>query len=162
MILHCEPSHYKKIFEQYPILKSKYVIGYAVWETDILCDAYKEGIQLLDEVWTCSSYCEEAFAKDFDLVTVVPHVVPKMNVSQTVINRLRRELALPNCGRTFYTIADNRSPRKNLGAAIKAFCALPASKAARFLIKTPAPLEKGMIPDEDHLSDTHQKSTNHR
>lgn len=147
VVLHTEPWHYAKIFAENPTLKNQYVIGYAVWETDILCDSYREGIQLLNEVWTCSSYCRAAFEKDFDPVTLIPHVVATPSTDEMIVKHLRNQLRLPNTGPIFYSIADNRSPRKNLGAAIKAFSQLPTSSDAHFLIKTPAPLAAGTITD---------------
>ena len=147
VIIHNEPWQYEKIFNRYPRLKQKYVIAYAVWETDILCDSYREGIQLVDEVWTCSSYSRDAFEKDFKPVTIIPHVVPEIAADDTIVRHLREQLALPGDGLVFYTIADNRSPRKNLKEAIDAFTQLEPAGNARFLIKTPAPLKPGMITD---------------
>lgn len=74
-ILHHEPSEYLRLFEEIPALRRKYVIGYCVWESDTLPSALCAGVKPMDELWTASVYCLQAFAEAHPRVLWVPHVV---------------------------------------------------------------------------------------
>jgi glycosyltransferase involved in cell wall biosynthesis len=76
-ILHCEPHYYRQIFQRFPSLRSKYVIGCATWETSHLPNAYVEGIQLVNEVWTCSRYCQDIFQTAHPNVILIPHAIQR-------------------------------------------------------------------------------------
>ena len=75
VILHHEPGHYREFVQDVPALRNKYVIGYGVWETDILPRDIIEGCQYVDEIWTPSTFCLNVFAQHHRRVTWMPHVV---------------------------------------------------------------------------------------
>src|SRR5262245_39836884 len=56
VILHQEPHDYGAIYRACPELSQKYVIGCCVWEANDLPDNYKQSLQYVQEVWTCSQY----------------------------------------------------------------------------------------------------------
>jgi len=121
VILHDEPPSYPLYFQRLPVLRHKYVIAYAVWETDILPQAYLKGLRLVDEIWTCSEYTRTVFSRHFDNVYKVPHVVPAYRVSRPDVEYLKDLLNYDPEAYYFYTIADAINPRKNLFAAVEAF-----------------------------------------
>lgn len=124
VVIHDEPPSYPLYFQKLPILRDKYTIAYAVWETDILPDIYIEGLQLVDEIWTCSQFSREIFAKSFDNVYKVPHVVTRHDVNPSDMLEIKRRLAYDPEAYYFYTIADSVNPRKNLLATVDAFVRL--------------------------------------
>ena len=121
VILHDEPPSYPLYFQQFPILKDKYTIAYSVWETDLLPDIYIKGMDLVNEIWTCSQYTLNIFSKYFDNVYKVPHVVSRHKVDSSAVSRLKGLLTYDPEAYYFYTIADSINPRKNLLATVEAF-----------------------------------------
>ncbi len=76
VILHHEPGHYRAFVQDVPALRHKYVIGYGVWETDILPPDMIEGCRCVDEIWTPSTFSLDVFKQHHPRVTWMPHVVP--------------------------------------------------------------------------------------
>jgi glycosyltransferase involved in cell wall biosynthesis len=77
VILHVEPHNYRALFDKYPQLKDKYVIAFCVWEATSLPETYRDSLQLVQEVWTCSKYCVNIIKKDHPNVIYVPHLVKR-------------------------------------------------------------------------------------
>lgn len=121
IIIHEQPSDYPQIFLDFPILKKKYTIAYAVWETDILPKIYAKNLILVNEIWTCSDYALGTLKKYFRNVYKIPHVVPKHNVKNNMLNRVKRRINYNDDKYFFYTIVNSADPRKNLPAMLEAF-----------------------------------------
>lgn len=121
VVIHDEPPSYPLYFQRFPALKEKYVIAYAVWETDMLPQAYLKGLRLVNERWTCSEYTRMVLSKYFDNVYKVPHVVPAYRVSQPDVEYMKDLLNYDPEAYYFYTIADAVNPRKNLFAGLESF-----------------------------------------
>jgi glycosyltransferase involved in cell wall biosynthesis len=98
----------------------RFNIGYWVWETKSLPDEWCRGSDLLDEVWTPSTFCREAIATKVDLpVAKIPH-----NVEPLVPPGINRgHFGLPKKGFMFLCMADffSTPERKNPLGAIEAF-----------------------------------------
>src|SRR5882672_9627698 len=94
VVLHFEPHDFVSIYEKCPALKTKYVIGYCVWEASELPDSYKRSISYIQEIWTCSRYCCEIYERHHPRVAYIPHVIER-NISCSVADReyIRRIIA---------------------------------------------------------------------
>jgi glycosyltransferase involved in cell wall biosynthesis len=121
-LFHVNPDH---MSIAYTFLGSAFVaprfnIGYWVWETKSLPDEWYQGSDLLDEVWTPSTFCREAIATKIDLPVVrIPH-----NVEPMVPPGINRgHFGLPEKGFMFLCMADffSTPERKNPLGAIEAF-----------------------------------------
>lgn len=135
VILHDEPPSYPLYFQQFPVLRKKYTIAYAVWEADILPDTYINGLRLVDEIWTCSKFTANILLKYFENVHKVPHVVPTYDVGQADLENLRKLIKYDPNGFYFYTITDTINPRKNLLATVDSFLkVLSASHRKVYLV----------------------------
>ncbi len=77
VVLHFEPYNFASIYEKYPALRTKYVIGYCVWEASQLPDCYKDSISYVQEIWTCSRYCCDIFNQHHPRVAHIPHVIER-------------------------------------------------------------------------------------
>jgi glycosyltransferase involved in cell wall biosynthesis len=139
VVLHNEPWSYAGYYRAIPELRDKYVIAYAVWETDILPEHYRFNLGLVDEVWTCSSFCRDVLAAACKRVTVIPHTVEAPQREPAAEARMRERIGYDETLFYFYTIGRFTDPRKNTAAAIRAFADLSLADA-RLIVKSPHPL----------------------
>ena len=86
VVLHFEPHNFASIYEKYPVLRTKYVIGYCVWEASELPDSYKASISHVQEIWTCSRYCCDIFERHHPRVTYIPHIIER-DISCSIADR---------------------------------------------------------------------------
>ena len=121
VILHDEPPSYSLYFQRFPILRDKYTIGCAVWETDRLPHIYIQALQLVNEIWTCSQFTYNVFAKYVGNLYKVPYMVPSRDVSPSKRKEMEDILVYDPEAYYFYTIADSINPRKNLLATVESF-----------------------------------------
>jgi len=121
VILHDEPPAYPLYFQRFPILRDKYTIGCAVWETDTLPHIYIQALQLVDEIWTCSEFTYNVFAKYFHNLHKVPYMVPSHDANPSKRKEMENILAYNPEAYYFYTIADSINPRKNLLTTVESF-----------------------------------------
>lgn len=146
VIIHDEASHLPNYFRAFPELSDRYVINYAVWEATKLPPHRIACLGLVDEVWTCSKFCQDVFSTAHDRVFRVPHIVPAPSEPTVAAQEdLRALLKLDDAAFVFYAIA-TVFPRKNLTAAIEAFAALDID--AHFVVKTDAPLHQDLAKVE--------------
>lgn len=138
VILHNEMVTFPQYYEQYPVLTDKYVIGYTMWDTVALPEKYQKALQLVDEVWTCSSFSAEILRRYVDDVYVIPHVVTKPDVPPEVVQRMKQRLAYDESCFYFYTIGNAINPRKNLLASLYAFnqCFSALDGDCKFIVKS--------------------------
>ena len=136
VVIHDEPHRYARYFKDIGCLPHKHVIGYAVWEASVLPRAYVDGISLVDEIWTCSKYCEVAFAKYHSNVKVVPHVMEPKYVGAGAHTRRAADRMLSGSCVTFLSVARLIDRRKNVDGLLEAF-AMTASELvdARLVLK---------------------------
>ncbi|MBQ9407044.1 MAG: glycosyltransferase [Desulfovibrio sp.] len=120
IILHNEPTVYADMVS--PVPRNIPRVGYAVWESPQLPEAYKTALSAVDVVWTCSEFSRAAFAP-FKPTYVLPHVVERQRVSSAALQRMAKRLGLGANNRPFlfYTIVDAINPRKNLADLLGAF-----------------------------------------
>jgi len=133
VILHFEPHCFESLFETYPALKNKYVIGYCVWEASELPTAYQKGVSCVQEIWTCSRYCFEIFGRHHPEVKYVPHVVERdTNCTDADREYVRRIVSYDQDNFYFLTITKLWDLRKNTESLVAAFqrqqAAMPKAK----------------------------------
>ena len=122
VILHFEPSYLPAIYAKYPQLKDKYVISYCVWEASLLPTHYARSLELVQEIWTASSYCKSVFDNYHNQVVVVPHVVERdKSYSPMDVDTVKKALRLEESDFYFLAVASFKDKRKNLGDLIAAF-----------------------------------------
>lgn len=141
-ILHYQPHDYAARYRDQPVLARKYVIAYCVWEASDLPDSFRQSIGLVQEVWTCSRYCRETFARHHPNVLTIPHVVARdRTCGEAERLEVRRAIDYqPGC---IYFLAVTRlwDKRKNAAGLIRAFCrARRAMPRARLIVKS-SPLD---------------------
>lgn len=120
--LHDEPQTYAALLRAVPALMDKYVLAYAVWEADALPLPHRQGIAMLDEVWTASSYCQRTLAKYHPRVIRIPHVVARdRDVSaadQECVDALIGQRDARFC---YFTIGRSNDARKQVPMVLNAF-----------------------------------------
>lgn len=130
-ILHDEPQHFPELLRQIPALADLPLIGYCVWETELLPDAFKPGLELCRELWTCSEFSREALLQSGKPVQLIPHIIKRLPPGKAALEKIA---ALLQGGREsffFYSILDCVNPRKNLPALLRAFYALQETLGQR-------------------------------
>ncbi|MEI9939137.1 MAG: glycosyltransferase family 4 protein [Pseudomonadota bacterium] len=138
VILHHEPRDFGALYGEYPALAKKYVIGYCVWESDELPEAYKRSISHLQEVWTCSRYSQRAFAKYHPNVHFIPHVIERdTRFSPQDLDFIKQSIGHDPACTYFLTTALRAVLRKNVGTLVNAFQAVhPRMPTAKLIVKT--------------------------
>lgn len=117
-VIHEDPLFWPRIFRECPALAEMPVAGYAVWEGGTLTEVYRQGLSLVGEVWTASTFSAEALAQGHPRVKVLPHVV---EVAEPSAEDLRWAADRLGPGRYFFSIVDALNPRKNLEALLRVF-----------------------------------------
>jgi glycosyltransferase involved in cell wall biosynthesis len=162
VVLHFEPHGIPALFETYPALKKKYVIGYCVWEASELPSMYQEAIAPVQEIWTCSEYCREIFARCHPQVNYVPHVIERdTSYSDADIEYVRRAISYDRDNFYFLFVTKLWDLRKNTLALANAFYSQrSAMPKARLIIKAglqddaEALPKEGLIVLREDLSET--------
>jgi glycosyltransferase involved in cell wall biosynthesis len=137
VILHIEPYDYRSIYNQFPILRRKYVISYCVWEASELPVEYQRSLNLVQEVWTCSHYCVDIIRKYHPRVFWVPHIIERDMQSDDQADGIIRRLICFD-PQNYYFLAIGRSliPRKNLAGLLRVFESTASSMPnGRLIIK---------------------------
>ena len=163
-VIHSEPGQVKNHLQQWPGLADKPLAGYFVWELERLPRAFEAGVDMVDAVWTCSTFSAAAFSeyarpRGID-AHVLPHVAQRTSPSKEDTARMHHRLGLAGepCRRkkppVFYTICDTGNARKNFPALLRAFARLPRG-AARLVVKQyRLALDLSAIPDVTSVPET--------
>lgn len=138
VILHLEPHNYGKIYETYPCLATKYVIAYCVWEASHLPNTYVASIKMVQEVWTCSEYCLDIFAREHRKVTYIPHVIERSTgCTENDMSTVRQLIGYDPTLMYFLCITKLWDKRKNTKCLSRVFETLSAELPnARLIIKS--------------------------
>jgi glycosyltransferase involved in cell wall biosynthesis len=139
VIIHDGFRQYPKYFETFPAILKKYVIGYAVWELSIVPPEYQKHLQLLDEVWTSSTYCKDIFAQYVDNVHIIPHVVDRPRSDPKADELMRGLVGQAKADFCFYSVT-RFEERKNIFAAIQAYRDAFPKNGPPFFVKTHGPV----------------------
>src|SRR6266566_9898723 len=128
VILHVEPRNYELIFENLASITTKYVISYCVWEASELPAAYQRSLALVQEVWTCSGYCEGIIKKYHRCVFRIPHTIEREqsthDLDEVIIRRL---ICFDPRYYYFLAIARTGTLRKNVRGLVHTFEAAASS-----------------------------------
>lgn len=139
VILHDDPYCCDELYKALPFLQDKLVVGYLPWENETVPEAFMGYLGRVKHIWTCSSFCREAFARHFTKVDVLPHVVRRPSPGKEGLawakNFLQKSGADGAC--VFFSVVDGLNPRKNLPALLTAFSLLQKETPVkvRLLIK---------------------------
>lgn len=110
-----------------------YNIGFFLWETSALPRSAHLALEMMDELWTMSSFCADALAQHFTgPIHVVPNCVDERVLKASADKRSKAEPF------TFYFCFDARSwyTRKNPLAAARAFQkAFPRENGVRLVLR---------------------------
>jgi glycosyltransferase involved in cell wall biosynthesis len=142
VIIHDEPATLPFYYQNWPLLRQRYVIAYAVCETTVMAPDRLRSLSNVNEVWTSATYCQTAIAAAQRPVTVIPHIVSPNEADDAAAERLRSRLGLSADCFIFYTIGQLEE-RKNIEAGIRAFAELAAGDA-RFVVISTLPLSDEM------------------
>lgn len=139
VILHVEPFDYGTIYREHPELEKKYVISYCVWEASMLPATYISSLSRVQEVWTCSSYCQSVISQYHGNVHCVPHVVKRdLSCSEEDIEKMKRLVQYQADDFLFLNILGTADKRKNVGDLVKAFDLVASQMpCARLILKAP-------------------------
>jgi glycosyltransferase involved in cell wall biosynthesis len=122
-VLHEDPIFWPQLFTKHPGLGRIPVAGYAVWEGETLPGVYREGLGLVREVWTASSFSAGALAQGHSRVAVLPHVVEAVRPEEA---DMRWAADKVGSGPYFFSIMDAMNPRKNMEALLRVFARVHA------------------------------------
>lgn len=117
-VLHEDPVFWPRIFQNFPVLRERPVVGYAVWEGGTLPEVYRPGLALVDRVWTASTFSAQVLMQGHPRVQILPHVV-EMTLPGDEERRWATQTLGP--GRYFFSIVDVVNPRKNLAALLRVY-----------------------------------------
>jgi glycosyltransferase involved in cell wall biosynthesis len=136
------------------VLRNSHNIGFPFWELDAPADCHRLGLDLVDELWLGSQFCNDVFSKAFSGPTstmglaVEPSGVDKAQARAALSRRL--ELGADAFVVLAMFDAYSYVERKNPLGMIRAFrAAFPDDASARLVIKTQ---HKSAITD-DHQSE---------
>jgi glycosyltransferase involved in cell wall biosynthesis len=128
VILHKQPWDYAALYEELPWLRDRYVISYCTWEASELPERYKASLELVQEVWTCSTYCAEVIAAHNPRTTVIPHVIERnLAYSDNDERLVKRIIAYDERLIYFLNFGDTKGSRKNTKNLVKAFTEVESS-----------------------------------
>ena len=149
IVLHHEPHYYPAFYKLHDWLHQRYVIGYAVWEASDLPQEYIQGLQLVQEVWTCSEYCRKVFARYHNVVRLVPHAIARdWHNGSTDLSLLAKDIEYNPSLHYYLCFAKTSDKRKNLDGVLKAFqMTCRDMPDARLIIR--APLQNHLIVQTD-------------
>ena len=102
----------------------RYVIGDWLCEQAELPEAFINGCELVDEIWTGSSFATEVFARSTSKpITAIPLIVNRSTNPERPATLVREQLGIPEDRSVFLTIANARVPmiRKNPDGTLHAF-----------------------------------------
>ncbi|NCC25179.1 MAG: glycosyltransferase [Deltaproteobacteria bacterium] len=138
-VLHDEPDRIPCHVERWPTLRTKPIVGYFVWELERLPQKFIPHLELVDQIWTPSSFSAAAFSGHNRVVRVLPHVVERVSPSRKDTEFISERLGLSaghfrSRATIFYTICDARNARKNIAVLLRAFALLPRNRA-RLVVK---------------------------
>lgn len=121
VILHCTPDLWPQYLEKHKdTLKDKKVIGYTVWETNILNPVWVANINLVSEVWCPSSYNKQVFENSG--VTIPIKVVPHLFFRNTLPKKQDVTIHGAIDGYyTFYNVSEYNE-RKNINELLETYC----------------------------------------
>ena len=121
VILHCTPDLWSKYLEKNKNnLIGKKVIGYTVWETNVLKPEWIDSINLVSEVWCPSIYNKKVF-EDSGVtipVKVVPHLFFKNALPEKSNISIRGAI---DGYYTFYNVSEYNE-RKNIKELLETYC----------------------------------------
>ena len=121
VILHEEPTLYADLYARWPVLRSKRVVAFCVWENELLTPFFREPLELVDAIWTPSRFSAASMLPFFTNVAVLPHVVRRRRFSREDAAWARERLADEPGVYRFFSVVDAVNPRKNVEGLLTAF-----------------------------------------
>lgn len=138
VILHCLPFEFDEIIQFYPQILNKYTIACCLWEATDLPTYFKQFLPKVREVWTCSEYCHNVFAKYHANVQLVPFVIDRdKGYSESDLATVKALISFNPDLTYFLTLTSLLDKRKNAATLVRLFSRLStAMPDARLILKT--------------------------
>jgi glycosyltransferase involved in cell wall biosynthesis len=126
-IFHLNPDDLYDFLLRYgtDIFSGTYNIAFWAWETEVFPDHYQKYFEYFDEIWTPSSYCQEAISKKSPIpVLKMPHAIPVITGDEE-LGGLRHSLMGDRGNSTFifsfFFDYNSQMARKNVLGLIESF-----------------------------------------
>jgi glycosyltransferase involved in cell wall biosynthesis len=122
VIVHHPPRNYETVYALHPALKDRYVISACVSHANDVPAIWQRNLARVQEVWTCSRFCQQVLSRYHPKVTLLPYVVERdFDCSETVLDCVKRLIGYEEEGVYFLNISPIDEPRKNIHALVESF-----------------------------------------
>jgi glycosyltransferase involved in cell wall biosynthesis len=137
VIVHHPPRNYETVYALHPALKDRYVISACVTHADDIPAIWQRNLRRVQEVWTCSRYCQQVLSRYHPKVTLLPYVVERdFACSETALEGIKRLIGHEEEGVYFLNISPIDEPRKNIHTLVETFKKVAGDMPkARLIIK---------------------------
>lgn len=137
VIVHHPPRNYETVYALHPALKDKYVISCCVAHASDLPATWRRNLERVQEVWTCSRFCRDVFARYHPRVTLVPYAVERdFACSADALACVKRLIDFKDDRVYFLAIAPADEARKNIPCLVESFVEVAdAMPNARLVVK---------------------------
>jgi glycosyltransferase involved in cell wall biosynthesis len=137
VIVHHPPRNYETVYALHPALKDRYVISACVTHADDIPGLWQRNLKRVQEVWTCSRYCQQVLSRYHPKVTLLPYVVERdFTCSETARENIKRLIGYEEDGVYFLNISPIDEPRKNIQTLVESFQKVAGDMPkARLIIK---------------------------
>ncbi|WP_163850866.1 hypothetical protein [Pseudooceanicola aestuarii] len=142
VIIHDAPFRIPDHVAMYPDLAHRYIIIMSDWQATTLPEDRARHLEMADEIWTCSKFCQAIFSQIHPRVMLVPHILPRPEDAGFPARHLLQEkLALDDDTFVFYAFS-NGEDADGITDTIAAFSALEGE--AHLVIRSEAPLGQAL------------------
>ncbi|MFL6233792.1 MAG: glycosyltransferase family 4 protein [Thermoanaerobaculia bacterium] len=122
VIVHHPPRNYETVYALHPALKDKYVISACVTHADDIPGLWQRNLPRVQEVWTCSRFCQQVLSRYHPKVTLLPYVVERdFSCSESELDCVKRLIGHEEGGVYFLNISPLDEPRKNVHTLVESF-----------------------------------------
>jgi glycosyltransferase involved in cell wall biosynthesis len=122
VIVHHPPRNYETVYALHPALADKYVIAVCVVHASDIPVPWRRNLARVQEVWTCSRFCQEVLRRYHPKVTLVPYVVERdFACSPAAVACMRRLVGFEEAAVYFLNVSPVEEPRKNVRQLVECF-----------------------------------------
>jgi glycosyltransferase involved in cell wall biosynthesis len=122
VIVHHPPRNYETVYALHPALRHKYVISACVAHANDVPALWQRNLARVQEVWTCSRFCQAVLRRYHPNVILMPYVVERdFACSESVLDCVKRLIGHVDDGVYFLNVSPTDEPRKNVHALVESF-----------------------------------------
>ncbi len=152
VILHHLPQHYNSSYLLHPALRRKYVVSCCIAHAEDIPESWKRGLALVQEVWTCSRFCQAVLSAIHPCVQYIPYPIQRdLGCRASVLEAVKRMLAFDRDDIHFLTIGSLGEGRKNVRGLVCAFREASTSMPNAKLVIKATPDEHADWPRDDRI-----------